>query len=59
MNILLINLELVHMNNLHHLSDKLLMETYQKAIRLSLDKDFITILEKEIKRRRLPNNRSK
>lgn len=47
------------MNNLHHLSDKLLMETYQKAIRLSLDKDFITILEKEIKRRRLPNNRSK
>jgi len=33
------------------LSDSLLLEAYQKAIELNLNKDFIQMIEKEIERR--------
>ncbi|HEU5140644.1 MAG TPA: sporulation histidine kinase inhibitor Sda [Bacillales bacterium] len=35
------------------LSDRLLMEAYFKALELELAKDFITIIKKEMERRRL------
>ncbi|KHD86818.1 sporulation histidine kinase inhibitor Sda [Heyndrickxia ginsengihumi] len=40
---------------MHTLSDELLIESYYKAIELKLSKDFIKMIEKEIKRRSLFN----
>jgi len=36
------------------LNDELLLKSYLKAFELNLDKDFIRMLEKELKRRGLP-----
>ncbi|MFJ7684293.1 sporulation histidine kinase inhibitor Sda [Peribacillus butanolivorans] len=36
------------------LNDQLLIESYLKAIELDLDKNFILVLEEELKRRGLP-----
>jgi len=36
-----------------NLNDNLLSEAYNKALELNLDKDFLTILKSEIKRREL------
>ncbi len=41
------------MSDFHNLSDSLLIEAYKRAIELSLSKDFIKLLEKEIIRRNL------
>ncbi|MGM8215852.1 sporulation histidine kinase inhibitor Sda [Bacillaceae bacterium W0354] len=40
------------------LSDKLLVETHHKAVRLQLEEDFIKIIEQEMRRRKLevPSN---
>ncbi|GAB3051353.1 sporulation histidine kinase inhibitor Sda [Virgibacillus ainsalahensis] len=35
------------------LTDELLMEAYQKALDMHVDKDFILLLEKELSRRKL------
>lgn len=40
-------------DTLNFLSNSLLIESYKKAKHLSLDKDFIELLENEIKRRDL------
>lgn len=44
------------MNNLTNLSNSVLIESYNEAINLSLNKNFIKMLEEEMKRRNLPNN---
>jgi len=41
------------MNNYRNLSDSTLIEAYKEAIKLSLNKDFIKLLEKEITDRNL------
>nr|WP_319017915.1 sporulation histidine kinase inhibitor Sda [Priestia megaterium] len=40
--------------SMENLNDQTLLESYFKAIELKLDKDFILILEEELKRRGLP-----
>ncbi|AQU76939.1 sporulation histidine kinase inhibitor Sda [Priestia megaterium] len=39
---------------MENLVDELLLTSYDKAIKLNLEREFILILEKEIKRRGLP-----
>ncbi|MCM3790069.1 sporulation histidine kinase inhibitor Sda [Domibacillus indicus] len=39
-----------------HLSDDQLLEAYNQAIKLNLDKEFSNMLEEEIERRKLFNN---
>lgn len=41
------------MITIDHLSDELLIKTYYEAIELSLSKNFINLLEDEMKRRNL------
>lgn len=36
-----------------HLSDELLLEAYQKAYELKLSPDFLSLIEEEIRKRRL------
>lgn len=43
----------VEVNNMTRLSDDLLIESYFKAIELSLDHEFITLIKLEIHRRKL------
>ncbi|MDT8860237.1 sporulation histidine kinase inhibitor Sda [Alkalihalobacillus sp. MEB130] len=38
---------------MHQLNDRLLIETYEKAKNLNLNKDFIEMLEDEVKKRQL------
>jgi len=38
---------------MNSLSDKLLVETYEKAIKLDLDDNFIKIIKQEMRRREL------
>ncbi|MBB5173975.1 sporulation histidine kinase inhibitor Sda [Texcoconibacillus texcoconensis] len=38
---------------MNHLSDELLMETYEKAVELKLSDDFIRLIENELERRSL------
>jgi developmental checkpoint coupling sporulation initiation to replication initiation len=40
--------------SMDRLNDQTLLASYVKAIELKLDKDFILILEEELKRRALP-----
>ena len=40
-------------NALRHLSNELLLESYEKAIELKLNQDFISLIKKEIDRRDL------
>jgi developmental checkpoint coupling sporulation initiation to replication initiation len=40
--------------SMEKLNDQTLLASYFKAIELNLDKDFILILEEELKRRALP-----
>ncbi|MDQ0859088.1 sporulation histidine kinase inhibitor Sda [Bacillus sp. V2I10] len=37
-----------------NLADEILLDVYRKAVELNLDKDFICIIKKEVKRRGLP-----
>lgn len=39
--------------NMEYLSDKLLIDSYKKALDLDLNQDFIRVLEKELVRRQL------
>ncbi|MED4219461.1 sporulation histidine kinase inhibitor Sda [Priestia megaterium] len=39
---------------MENLVDELLLTSYDKAIKLNLEREFILLLEKEIKRRGLP-----
>lgn len=43
------------MIQINHLSDDLLIKTYYEAIELSLSKNFIKLLEDEMKQRNLSN----
>lgn len=44
------------MSSLNLLPNELLQESYQEAIQLNLDTDFIKILEQEIKKREISND---
>lgn len=44
---------------LPQLSDEMLLEAYQRAIRLGLDRDFIQMLRSELGRRRLPRSETR
>jgi len=44
------------MSSLNLLPNELLQESYQEAIQLNLDTDFIKILEQEIKKRGISND---
>jgi developmental checkpoint coupling sporulation initiation to replication initiation len=41
------------------MTDELLIETYDKALKLDSDKDFIQLLEQELKRRNLELKKEK
>ncbi|MDG5789227.1 sporulation histidine kinase inhibitor Sda [Evansella sp. AB-P1] len=42
---------------MHQLSNKLLIDTYERAVKLNLKKDFLRLLEEEIDRRGLRQRR--